>query len=278
VKRSTRFGLALCVLLLGACSSTTFLYNRLHIIIPWYLNDYVDLTREQGTQLDQLLEPFLAWHRTEELPAYLELLDSIVTGLDNPVTAQEIQQQALVIETLWYRLEARSVEWMLSLGEGLSDEQVADLIAKLEKDQRKYEKKYLERDEQEYREELYENFLDNAQDFIGRLSREQKQMVEESMAQMTRSDDLWLAERAAWLDRMRDVLQRDAGWQQAIRDDVGERDQSTAAEYDEVMEHNLAIIHQAMADLINSRTEKQDRRLRGKMAGIREDLQTLIAQ
>ena len=34
---------AVLLCLLGACSSTTFVYNRLDSILPWYLDDYVDL-------------------------------------------------------------------------------------------------------------------------------------------------------------------------------------------------------------------------------------------
>ena len=57
---------ALLVLLLTGCS-TTFLYNRLNIILPWYMGTYVDLDRQQRDYLDELLDPFLTWHREEEL-------------------------------------------------------------------------------------------------------------------------------------------------------------------------------------------------------------------
>jgi len=38
------------------------------------------------------------------------------------------------------------------------------------------------------------------------------------------------------------------------------------------------VIHAALAQVLNSRTEKQDSRLRKKIADLREDLQTLVAQ
>jgi hypothetical protein len=40
-----------CAVFLSACSSTTFFYNRLDIILPWYLERYVDLDREQSRSL-----------------------------------------------------------------------------------------------------------------------------------------------------------------------------------------------------------------------------------
>jgi hypothetical protein len=38
------------------------------------------------------------------------------------------------------------------------------------------------------------------------------------------------------------------------------------------------VIYRAVADTLNSRSNKQDRRLRGKLDDLREDLQTLIDQ
>ena len=42
-----KFLLIFALLLLGGCSSTTFIYNRLDFILPWYLDDYVELNRAQ---------------------------------------------------------------------------------------------------------------------------------------------------------------------------------------------------------------------------------------
>ena len=46
-----------CLLLLGACSSTTFVYNRLDFILPWYVDDYAELNTQQDAYLDELLAP-----------------------------------------------------------------------------------------------------------------------------------------------------------------------------------------------------------------------------
>ena len=42
----SRIGLIFVLSLLGACSSTTFLYNRLDFLLPWYLGDYADLVAQ----------------------------------------------------------------------------------------------------------------------------------------------------------------------------------------------------------------------------------------
>ena len=58
---------------LTGCSATQFIYNRVDILVRWYLDDYVSLDREQQARFDARLETLLVWHRREELPAYVVL-------------------------------------------------------------------------------------------------------------------------------------------------------------------------------------------------------------
>ena len=88
---------------LGGCSSTTFLYNRLDFLIPWYMGDYVNLNRQQKKALDELLEPFLAWHREEELQRYVELLNQIEADLDDDITAEQVAAHAEQFVAAWER-------------------------------------------------------------------------------------------------------------------------------------------------------------------------------
>ena len=274
----SRVLLILALVLLGACSSTTFLYNRLDFILPWYLDDYVELDRDQRQQFDRLLDPFLDWHRQEELPAYLTVLDQIENTLEQPVTPQEIAAIADAFEEAWLRLEGRSLDWLLALGASLTDEQVAEFLQNLEEGQQEYEEKYLPRSDEEYREELYENLLDRAQDYLGRLDREQKAALRSASVGMVRTDRLWLEERARWHIRLGELLQREPGWEQRVRDAIARRDETVSDGYRQAYTHNLALIQETLADLLNGRSERQERRLRGEIADLREDLQELIEQ
>lgn len=263
---------------LSACSGTTFLYNRLDFLIPWYLRDYVDLDRSQKQLLKGELEPFLAWHRSDELPIYLGILDQIEEALDAEVSTEQVASVAGEFENAWLRIEARALEWMLVLGAELSDAQMAEFLENLRGKQQEYEEEYLTRDDQEYVEESYENLLDAVQDYLGKLDWGQRAILEEAAARLQRSDTIWLQERANWLKRLEATLQRDPGWQQTLRDSLAEREDSTSEAYVAVYDHNAQVIFEAVARVLNTRTEKQDRKLRGKLTGFRGDLETLIAQ
>ena len=122
------------------------------------------------------------------------------------------------------------------------------------------------------------NLVDSMQDYLGRLGREQKQVLENASTQLRRSDTIWLREREAWLQRLEVFMQRQPGWQAAVRDAVARRSEVVSAEYLELYDHNLGVIHAAVAEVLNSRTEAQDRRLRRKLSDLRRDLETLVSQ
>ena len=266
------------LLCLGACSGTTFVYNRLDTIVPWYVDDYVELDGSQEQQLDEELQPFLNWHRQQELPRYVELLEEIDSSLSQPVTAKEVGAIYDGMEIAWLRLEEESLSWLLQLGETLSDEQVQELLAYLQERQEEYEEEYLSRTEGEYREETYDRLADSFEDYMGRLNPAQRERLQQASADMERSDVVWLPERAAWLQRLGVMMQREPGWQQRVREAVAARGETVSERYREVYQHNLEVIFSSVADVLNGRSEKQNRRLRGELAELREDLQILIAE
>ena len=276
--RVRTLGLLFSLLLLAACSSTTFVYNRLDFILPWYVNDYADLNTQQDAYLDELLEPFLAWHRSQELPAYVTIIDQIEADVDEPVTAQDIEEVFAEFEAAYLRLEDESLDWLLKLGGQLSDEQMDDFIAVLWEKQAEFEEKYLERSDEEFYEESYENLVDNAQEYLGTLSREQRAQLEAASQKLIRSDGAWLSERAQWLETLQVLLEREPGWEQRVREAVVANRENLPPEYVRIYENNMGVIFAAIAELLNSRTDRQNETLLARLVDLREDFETLIAQ
>ena len=274
-----RMALTIVLLLfLQACSSTTFVYNRLDFIIPWYLDDYVDLNRQQNTSLDELLMPFLHWHRTEELPRYVAILSEVERDLDTQVTPEMVGQRFSEVENAWLRLEEEATNWMLTLGAELSDEQIDAFLAVLQEQQEEYEEDYLSRSEEAYLEDSYDNFVDGLQDYMGRLDKGQRASLFEASARLQRMDTLWWGERAVWLVNLGAALERAPGWQQQLRAMKAAREESYSPEYTQMYAYNMTVVEEVIAKVLNSRSQKQDRRLRSRIKSLREDFEALSAQ
>jgi hypothetical protein len=270
--------LAGILLLLAACSSTTFVYNRLDFFVPWYVDDYVDLDQQQKQHLDSLLEPFLSWHRSRELPDYLKIIESIEDGLSRPQTPASVASVFGQFESAWLRLEGESLDWLLDLGAQLSDAQIAELMEELWERQEDYEEEYLTRTDEEFYEDSYEDALDNAREYLGPLSDAQRETLLQFSRKLLRSDRVWLQARANWLKELGILLERKPGWQQRVRAAVVAQRENPAPDYTRVYDHNLNAIYDVIAQILDGRSEQQDKHLRDRLSSLREDLQGLIEQ
>ena len=277
MKTGRAAALGLCLIMLQACSNT-FIYNQLDWLIPWYVGDFVDLTRAQKKDLKAGLKSTLRWHRAEELTSYVLILNHIEQDLRQPVTGATVQSWVDQAVAAWERVEARMLPLAFELGADLSDEQMQGFIDKLWEQQEELEEEYLERDEDDYVEDGYETLEENMREFLGRLSPEQKQLLQLAAESLQRFDYAWLEERHDWLQQLQDLLSREPGWQQAIREAIEARAQARDTRYSEAYLYNQGIINGAIAGVLNLRSDKQSARLQRALDRFREDLNSLIAQ
>ena len=271
----------LCLLLalglMAGCSSRVFFYNRLPLLLPWYLGRYVDLDRQQSDAFDGQVARLLAWHRREELPRYAALIARLQSRLDGPVDPGAVAAVTEELEDAWVRLRERALDELLLLGGTLSEAQLQEFLAALEKRQRKYERKYLRRSDARYREDASDNLRDFLGDYLGRLDDRQLAALRAAAAQLQRSDRTWIAERQRWIDMLREELRRRPGWQQRIRERIRGWEDALDPDSRDLYEHNTAVVQRAIAQVLDNRSRRQDARLARELEGLREDLLQLAA-
>ncbi len=271
--------LCLCLALAG-CSRTAFVYNRLDFLLPWYIQGYADLNGEQEAYLDELLAPLLAWHRSRELPCYVLLLDDLEAALgEQTLSGEDIAARVTRLEEAWSRLETRGLDRLLALGSQLSDAQIEEFLAELDSRHEALEEEYLPRDDDEFFADSYDAMLDTAEDYMGRLQASQREALMTGSRKLKRVDALWLAERAVFLQRLEALLEsRKPGWQQGVRDLIASRAESVSAEYAKALDYNIDILQGLAAEVLNTRSERQDTHLRNRFAQLKNDFSKLAAQ
>ena len=263
------------VLLLVGGSTTTFVYNRIDFLLPWYLGNYVELTRDQKQYLDELLIPFFSWHRSEELPKYLEIINSTENILVGEIKPESIATISSNVEKSWFRLEREVLVWMTPLVSNLNDEQIQSFLQVMQKKATEYENKNLGRSDNDYRQDIYEKIRDNLQQFMGELSQQQLTVVKTYSEDMHRDDGMWLQNRKALLVSLSSILERNSGWKERLSR-INQRDDPVSRSYRETNVHNLDVIYHLLAEVLNTRSEKQDQRLRRQLSKYRTDIETLM--
>ena len=276
VTRWALLGCLLIVAILNGCSATQVIYNRADILIRWYLDDYVTLDRDQQARFDERLDALLEWHRQEELPEYVLLLDDALVILDTDVSLAATRSMAEDIESAAIRLQDRFLELLLSTGENLTSAQRADFIEALLAKQEAFETDRLARSDAEYRDDLGQRFDKQLGRYLGRLTNEQARRLQEGVAEMTRLDHFWLQDRRVWILALSNILLADEpDWADQVRALIAGRDEALLPDYREGIEHNGEVILQLSRDVLLMRTEKQDKKLRARLIALRDDLAAL---
>lgn len=272
------FLMLLLVTALVGCSANRLLYNRADTFIRWAADDYVALDREQQAAFDQRLDDFLAWHRSEELPRYREFIVTSLDTLEDGVTLEEAVAISEEIDLAADRFQAQFIELLLATAEDLSVEQIQDFLTELERNQTEYADERLVRDEEAYYADSTKTMTDLVKRLIGRLNRDQRSEIAERSKNLTRLDGLWHDDRARWGSALRVILESKApGWQEEVRRLGETRSEARIPEYVAGIEHNGDVILALLVDIINSRTERQDRRMRRFLEGLVDDIDALTA-
>ena len=82
--------LAACLLLVGGCSMFKLAYNNADMAINWMLDGYFALHGEQHALLKTRLDTLQDWHRSEELPLYIEGLRALKVRSRQPMQREDV--------------------------------------------------------------------------------------------------------------------------------------------------------------------------------------------
>lgn len=135
--RRLRILAALLVLsaLLAGCNRVGLAYRNLDVIIPWTLNDYLDMNAGQKSWFNETLKEHLAWHCTTQLPGYLDWLDRLQQMVDShQVSDAALQAHSLEAKQAIADVARQITPSAIELLRGLDEQQVREMDAALTKD------------------------------------------------------------------------------------------------------------------------------------------------
>ena len=263
---------------LAGCSANRFLYNRADTFVRWAIDDYVDLTSEQQRQFDADLDGLLDWHRRDELPHYREFIVSSLDALEGGVTIDEAVLISNAIDEAASRLQVKLVDLLLGSAEGLTDSQLQNFLDELDRQQEEYAQERLVRDDITYADDAADSLQQLAKRLLGRLNKDQKTLIQLRARELVRLDRLWHEDRSVWGVKLRAILgNRLPGWQTEIRVLGDTRSEARTPAYVAGIEHNGDVILGLLVEVINGRTEHQDRRMRRFLDDLIADIDALTA-
>ncbi|HAR05495.1 MAG TPA: hypothetical protein DCR72_07990, partial [Pseudomonas sp.] len=164
----------LCTLLVG-CSRATLVYRNLDTLIPWTLNDYLDLDRTQQRELRQRLREHLAWHCSTQLPELLARLDRLErSSADGQLEPSDLEPHYRGVRDAMHSIAVEVTPTATDLLRALNDAQVEELRKALDENRREHREKYLEPPLEQQIRERAERMQERLQYWFGPLNAQQR--------------------------------------------------------------------------------------------------------
>jgi hypothetical protein len=181
-RRATRALLVVALLATIAACGTQFAYNRLGWLAHYYLSNQVSLDGPQSNALRANLREFFTWHRRNELPRYADFLDRFAAAADEPLSREQMERGRGEIEGFVNTSVAHGAPDAARWLRGLREEQVDELFANFEKKEREARKEHCGVDPAKRRLKHTARFIENVEDWTGKLSRAQRELIANRLA------------------------------------------------------------------------------------------------
>lgn len=274
----TFISLWLSLTLLAGCSQIGLTYRHLDFIIPWSLNDYLDMNASQKDWLDERLKEHLSWHCTTQIPGYLDWLDRLQGMVENNQVNQEqlearTAEARQAIATLSKEITPSAVELLRQL----DDQQVGEMQAAFAKDLRKHEDEFVDQPLDKQISERAQRMEKRLTPWMGKLNAAQQARVMQWSTSLGEQNRLWIDNRAHWQSLLlAAVKQRNAAdFDQKIASLLQDRQTFWTPEYRATYDHTEQAAISLIADLMAQSTADQRQKLLAKIADVRKDFTDL---
>ena len=265
-------------LVLAGCNRVGLAYRNLDVIIPWTLNDYLDMNAGQKSWFNDTLKEHLAWHCTTQLPGYLDWLDRLQQMVDsNQVTDAALQTRTVEAKQAIAEIAREITPSAVQLLQGLDDQQVKDMSDALAKDLRKRQDEYLKPPLAQQIKERAQRMSKRLDAWIGPLSPAQQNRVTAWSAELGAQNQAWIGNRAHWQAQFIEALQQrhNADFPQKIQQLLVDRESLWTPQYRAAYAQTEAAARGLLVDVMAQSSPAQRLKLTQKIDKVRSDFQAL---
>ncbi|OPA86980.1 hypothetical protein BFW88_19820 [Pseudomonas fluorescens] len=265
-------------LVLTGCSRVGLAYRNLDVIIPWTLNDYLDMNAGQKSWFNDKLKEHLAWHCTTQLPGYLDWLDRLQQMVDdNQVNDAALQSRTFEAKQAIADVAREITPSAIELLKGLDDQQVQEMNDALAKDLRKRQDEYLKPPLAQQIKQRAERMNKRLDTWMGPLNASQQNRVMAWSIALGEQNTQWIGNRAHWQAQFIDAVQQrhSADFPQKMQQLLVDRESLWTPAYRAAYAQTEAAARGLLVDVMAQSTAQQRLKLTQKIDGVRSDFKAL---
>jgi len=267
---------------LSGCNAVKVGYNNAQDLTYWWLNSYVQFTAGQRPAIKVELAALHDWHRFNEIPVYIRLLESAQKKVLRDTSSKEV---CSVVEDVRERLRILSMQSegiVEKLAPALSHEQLEHMQRHFDRNNAKWRKDWLDGSQKKRDEHRLKLAIKRAEMFYGKLNDSQHKILQENIRISTFNADTSYEERLrrqadaiATLKKILDLKLEEADIKLEIAAYFDRLQNGDDLAYQNYMDRLTADSCDGFARLHNSTSAKQRQRAADKLGGYVKDLEAL---
>lgn len=257
----------------AACTRMDLAYRNLDTLIPWSLDDYLDMNRGQKAWFDKQLEDHLRWHCQTQLPGYLPWL----ARLQAQVATQHVNDSDLQTLTQEGEQAAQDIARQITpsavqLLKNLDDNQVAELREAFAKDIAKRRNEQVSPSMAQQAQDRTERMRKRLQPWLGDINAEQQAAIERWSTSLGNHNQVAVEARSRWQQALLSALaQRDQpGFDSKVTQLLQHRDTLWTEAYRADRAHSQAAARELTIAVMNASDARQRQTLTQQLQALRD--------
>jgi hypothetical protein len=184
MRRPTAIPAVALACLLAACSLTRLAYSNAALayanatpVLAWMVGDYVEMSDFQKGWVRERLAKTMAWHRANELPEYRRFFERALALAADGISVEEARTAHRELRAHYRRLVEHVLPDMADFLLQLDPEQILQIERRFAEENRKLVTEFAQGTPEERQARRLARYLDHIEEWTGRLSDAQRELV-----------------------------------------------------------------------------------------------------
>ncbi len=173
---------AFALLTFTGCSTIKLVYNQSDDLLYWWVDGYADLQDAQKPFVRNTLNDLHKWHRQQQLPEYIVLLQEMRALAPNDITPTQVCAMTEKMKSSFLNLLRRVEPTGTQLAVQLNADQLKSIRKRYDKTNKDWREDWLEGSEEKRLRYRVKQALNRLEDFYGRLDTPQRDVLHQWLA------------------------------------------------------------------------------------------------
>jgi hypothetical protein len=275
--------ISFCLILVFGCGPG-LIYPHLDWLIPWYVDGYISLNRDQSSMLKSRLMQQLDWHCQTQLSVYVAHIREIAADFDlssPPVTYAILESHYNRLRMHWRDLMRQIAPDVGDILISAKDQQIEELFSNLEKENREWRSEYMDPPADELLDNRREKMRKRLEYWISSLTEEQKQALQDWNLSLQPISEDWLQNQVRIQVELRRLLagRSDADeFRATLSEMLMYPERGRPPEYQKKLAYNTAVTLNFIVTIDRMITSDQRKKLIRRLNDLAEDFDRLSCE